>query len=127
MAEPLSTTSTAVAAVGLSTILVGWLGPVAAEFTMIILAALSGCAVALSRVESPLTFWAALRYVLLRVCVAVTMSSVFASIIGSIFPSTNTPYSSAGAAFVIGIGLDRLQSTVFGILDLLAVKKPKKD
>lgn len=123
MAEPVSTTSTAVMAVGLSTILVGWIGPVAAEFTMVTLAALAGCAIALSHVDQPRTFFAALRYVLLGLGVALVMSSIFAGLVGSVFPIMNTPYSSAMAAFVIGAALERIQGVVYALLDLMPLKK----
>jgi predicted membrane channel-forming protein YqfA (hemolysin III family) len=116
MAEPFSTTSTAIGAVGLSTLLVGWLGPVAAELTMVILAALAGCAIALSNEKEPRSLAAAFRYVLLGVGVAFIMSSIIAGVVGNIFPSTNTPYSSAMAAFVIGAALERIQSVVYRVL-----------
>lgn len=108
MPEPISTsTATAAGAVGLTALLIGWLGPVGADVMMVVMSAMAGCVVALSGVRNKSAVGAA-KFIAAGVLLALVTAWALASLISSVYPTAQGPYLPSIVAFALGAALDRL-------------------
>lgn len=105
MPEPVSTT-TAAGAVGVSALLIGWLGPVGADVMLVIMSAMAGCVVALSGVRCS---WVdSFKFISAGVLLSLVTAWGIASLVSSFNPALSGPYAPSIVAFCIGAILDRL-------------------
>lgn len=107
MAEPLSTTTTAVTGVGLAALLTGAVGAVAADVMMVILGSIAGVVISLSGGKTTTTM-EALRFFGGAVLTALTLAWALAALMGGLHPAMNSPYAPTIIAFLIGTQSHRL-------------------
>jgi hypothetical protein len=124
MAEPITTTATASAAVqvGLAALVVGAFGAVGADVMMVVLSAIAGCFISLSNDKPPKAFLLALFFILKGVVLSLVMAWAVSSVASNIIPSLDSPYSPAIVAFVIGFSGDKLPQMINSILKKAGVK-----
>lgn len=110
MAEPVTTT-TAVGAgsVGLTALLIGWIGPIGADVMMVVMSSIAGCVVALSGVTNH-TLFGAIKFISAGVLLSLVTAWMMASLIASIHPTLSGPYLPSAVAFAVGVFLDALPS-----------------
>lgn len=128
MVEPISTTPPGAAAVGLMALLVSAFGQLAADVTMVILAAFAGCVVALSGATTKTT-WSAVRFILKGLLVSLTLAWAGAwaaeqaavKLFGMDIASAYTP---SLFAFILGFTGDRLPGLLNGLLTFWVKKTP---
>lgn len=117
MAEPVSSTATAGAAVGIMALLVGWLGNAGADVMMVILGALSGCFIALSGAP-PQSIPEALRFLTASVLVSMVCAWSIAGVVANFAPMWQGPYLPS----LIGFGIGFASKRMYRVLDLLLDK-----
>jgi hypothetical protein len=121
MAEPLTTSTSAVATVGLAALLAGAFGQVAADVMMVVLASIAGVVIALSS-GKPTTPWDALRFFFGALLASLTLSWAIAVAIGNLHPALQSAYTPTIVAFMIGSQSMRLSD----IADKISRKAEKK-
>ena len=106
MAEPVSTTVTAVASFGLTALLAGWLGEIGADVMMVILSAIAGSIMALSSKRK--TFFQSVTFIFLGVLTAGVLSWAISSAIVGQYPDLASPYLPTIVAFLLGFCVDKI-------------------
>ena len=101
MAEPISTTATAAVSVGFLALLVGAVGPVAADVMLVVISALAGCFIALSGMKGQ-TVWQSVGFVVIGVTVSLVLSWAATSLVTGLVPGLNSAYTPALIAMFIG-------------------------
>lgn len=114
MAEPISTTATGAASVGFLALLIGAIGPVAADVMLVVIAALAGCFIALSE-KKGLSVMQSIGYVVIGVTVALVLSWAATSLVTSMVPGLDSAYTPALIAMFIGFMGNQLPA-VFGAI-----------
>jgi len=99
--------SAGLATVGVLALLAAAFGQVAAEVTMVVLAAFTGCLVALSSSPKKSGFHT-FTFILTGVLVALVSSWSITAVMVSQFPSLGTPYTPSLIAMLIGFSGDKL-------------------
>lgn len=122
MAEPTSS-SAAIAAgsVGLMALLIGAVGPVAADVMMVIISALAGCFVALSSVKDH-TIKGDIWFTLKGVILALVLAWSLAGVVSSMFPILAGPYCPSVIAMFIGFINNRMGDIMNSVLDRYVLK-----
>lgn len=105
MAEPVSTTVSAAVSFGLTALLAGWMGEVAAEVMMVVLSAIAGSIMALSSKKK--TFFESFKFIFLGVLVATVLAWAISSMLTNQYPSVASPYLPTIVAFVLGFTVDK--------------------
>lgn len=110
MAEPISTT-TAVGAgsVGLTALLIGWIGPIGADVMMVVMSSIAGGVVALSGVHNH-SILGAIKFISAGILLALVTSWMLAGVLASVYPNLGGPYLPSAVAFGVGAFLDRIPS-----------------
>lgn len=120
MAEPVSTTATAAVSFGLTALLAGWMGEVAAEVMMVVLSAIAGSIMALSSKNK--TFFESFKFIFLGVLVATVLAWAISSMLTNQYPSIASPYLPTVVAFILGFTVDKFPI----MLNLIIEKAFKK-
>jgi predicted neutral ceramidase superfamily lipid hydrolase len=114
MAEPISTTATGAVSVGFLALLIGAVGPVAADVMLVVISALAGCFIALSSAKNQ-SLIQSIGFVFIGVVVSLVLSWGTMNLIVSIIPQLNTPYTPSIIAMGIGFMSNQLPA-LFGAL-----------
>jgi hypothetical protein len=114
MAEPISTTATGAVSVGFLALLIGAVGPVAADVMLVVISALAGCFIALSGAKNQ-SIIQSIGFVFIGVVVSLVLSWGTMNLIVSIIPQLNTPYTPSIIAMGIGFMSNQLPA-LFGAL-----------
>jgi predicted neutral ceramidase superfamily lipid hydrolase len=114
MAEPISTTATGAVSVGFLALLIGAVGPVAADVMLVVISALAGCFIALSSAKNQ-SIIQSIGFVFIGVVVSLVLSWGTMNLIVSIIPQLNTPYTPSIIAMGIGFMSNQLPA-LFGAL-----------
>ena len=107
MAEPVSTTTTAVTTAGLAALLTGAIGAVAADVMMVVLASIAGVVISLSGSKTT-TSLQALRFFLGAAMTSLTLAWALAALLGNLHPAMISAYTPTIVAFIIGTQSHRL-------------------
>lgn len=121
MAEPISTTTTGAVSVGFLALLIGAFGPVAADVMLVVISALAGCFIALSGAKNQ-TALQSIGFVVIGVVVSLVLSWGAMSLVVSVIPQLNSPYTPSMIAMSIGFLSNQLPS----IFSALAAKMKSK-
>ena len=114
MAEPISTTATGAVSVGFLALLIGAVGPIAADVMLVVISALAGCFIALSSAKNQ-SIIQSIGFVFIGVVVSLVLSWGTMNLIVSIIPQLNTPYTPSIIAMGIGFMSNQLPA-LFGAL-----------
>ena len=115
MAEPISTTATGAASVGFLALLIGAIGPVAADVMLVVISALAGCFIALSGKPGQ-TLMQSIGFVVIGVIVALVLSWAVTSLVTSMVPGLDSAYTPALIAMFIGFMGNQLPSIFSAIV-----------
>ncbi len=107
MAEPISTTATGAVSVGFLALLIGAIGPVAADVMLVVISALAGCFIALSSMAGQ-TVLKSIGFIVIGVTVALVLSWAATGIVTSLVPGLNSAYTPALVAMGIGFMANQL-------------------
>lgn len=114
MAEPISTTTTGAASVGFLALLIGAFGPVAADVMLVVISSLAGSFIALSGMKNQSVI-KSIGFVLIGVTVSLVASWGAMSMVVSIIPQLNSPYTPAMIAMGISF-MSNQMNDIFGAL-----------
>jgi hypothetical protein len=114
MAEPISTAAGGAVSVGFLALLIGAIGPVAADVMLVVISALAGCFIALSSMKGQ-TILQSIGFVVIGVTVALVLSWAATGIVTSLVPGLNSAYAPALIAMGIGFMANQLPSLFAGI------------
>ena len=127
MPEPISTSATGAASVGLMALLVAAFGQLAAEVSMVVLAAFAGCVVNLSGAVTKTTL-AVVVFILKGLLVSLTLAWAGAWAVEQVGLQFNmhlaSPYTPSIMAFVLAFSGDRLPGLLNGLLTFWVKKTP---
>jgi hypothetical protein len=118
MAEPVSTTTSAVTGVGLAALLTGAVGAVAADVMMVILASIAGVVIALSNKKT--SSFEAVKFFGGAVLTSLVLAWALAALLASLHSSMNSPYAPTIIAFLIGTQshrLDKIAAKITGRIE----------
>jgi len=122
MTEPVSTTAAAGAAsVGFLALLVGALGPVAADVMLVVISALAGCFIALSAMKGQ-NIIQSIGFIIIGVTVSLVLAWALTGIVTSMLPGLNSAYTPALIAMGIGFMANQLPSLFTNIVAKLKFK-----
>lgn len=107
MTEPVSTTAAGAASVGFLALLIGAIGPVAADVMLVVISALAGCFIAMSGMKGQ-TVLQSVGFVVIGVIVALVLSWAVTGIVTSLVPGLNSAYTPALIAMGIGFMANQL-------------------
>lgn len=117
MAEPISTTATGAASVGFLALLIGAIGPVAADVMLVVISALAGCFIAMSGMKGQ-TVLQSIGFVVIGVIVALVLSWAVTGIVTSLVPGLNSAYTPA----LIAMGIGFMANQLPGLFAAIAAK-----
>lgn len=112
MAEPISTTATGAASVGFLALLIGAIGPVAADVMLVVISALAGCFIALSSMKGQ-TVMQSIGFIVIGVSVSLVLSWGATSFVTGLVPQLDGPYTPAIIAMMIGF-MGNQMPAIFG-------------
>ena len=115
MTEPVSTTAAGAASVGFLALLIGAIGPVAADVMLVVISALAGCFIALSSMKGQ-TAMQSIGFIVIGVTVALVLSWAATGIVTSLVPGLNSAYTPALIAMGIGFMANQLPSLFAAIV-----------
>lgn len=115
MAEPISTTATGAASVGFLALLIGAIGPVAADVMLVVISALAGCFIALSSKPSQ-SVLQSIGFIVIGVTVALVLSWAATSAVTRLVPGLDSAYTPALIAMFIGFMGNQLPSIFAAIV-----------
>ncbi len=115
MAEPISTTATGAVSVGFLALLIGAIGPVAADVMLVVISALAGCFIALSSKPSQ-SVLQSIGFIVIGVTVALVLSWAATSLVTSMVPGLDSAYTPALIAMFIGFMGNQLPSIFAAIV-----------
>jgi hypothetical protein len=115
MPEPLSATASGAASVGFLALLVGALGPVAADVMLVVISALAGCFIALSGMKGQ-TIMQSVGFVVIGVSVSLVLAWGATNFVTSLVPQLNGPYTPAIIAMMIGFMGNQMPSIFSAIV-----------
>ena len=121
MPEPVSTTATGAVSVGFLALLIGALGPVAADVMLVVISALAGCFIALSSMKGQ-TVLQSIGFVVIGVTVALVLSWAATSLVTSLVPGLDSAYTPALIAMFIGFMGNQLPALFAAIVAKLKGK-----
>jgi hypothetical protein len=127
MAEPTISSVTVGGSVGIMALLIGSVGPVAADVMMVVISAIAGCYIALSSMQAQ-TLLRSLGFVLTGVAASLVFAWALAGFLTGMFPSLGGPYLPSIIAMFTGFLTNRLPeifNTVFDKLLTTVGLKPK--
>jgi hypothetical protein len=107
MAEPTISSVAAGGSVGIMALLIGAVGPVAADVMMVVVSAIAGCFIALSSMKEQ-SLLKSIGFVLMGVTVALVFAWALAVFFSGLFPSLAGPYFPSIIAMFIGFLSNRL-------------------
>lgn len=107
MAEPISTTTVGATSIGITALLIGWIGPVGADVMMVVMSAMAGCVVAMSGVNSR-TPIQAIKFISAGVLLSLVLAWASAELISQKVPEFSGPYAPSIVAFIIGAAFEYL-------------------
>lgn len=118
MVEPViaTTTSSATVSVGLTAILIGWLGAVGADVMMVILSAIAGSSIALTGQMK--SFKESIFFVFKGVFLALILSWSASALLVVYLPSLSSPYLPSLIALSLGFLADRLSYMLNRLINL---------
>lgn len=117
MVEPvIATTSSATVSVGLTAILIGWLGAVGADVMMVILSAIAGSSIALTGQMK--SFKESIFFVFKGVFLALILSWSASALLVVYLPSLSSPYLPSLIALSLGFLADRLSYMLNRLINL---------
>lgn len=105
MAEP--TTTTAAIPVGFMALLMGALGPVAADVMLVVISAMAGCFIALSAMSTR-TLSQSVGFLMLGIVVSLVLAWALTGLVTGWVPSLSGPYLPSIIALFIGFLSNRL-------------------
>lgn len=117
MAEPITTTTTgAVAAVGIMALLIGWMGSVGADVMMVVLASIAGTFVAISGMKE--RCWKVVSSMLVvGIIISFVLAWSVAGIVSAYFPQTSGPYLPSTIALLLSFSSNRLPKILNALMD----------
>jgi hypothetical protein len=115
MAEPISTTAAGAVSVGFLALLIGAIGPVAADVMLVVISALAGCFIAMSSMKGQ-TVIQSIGFIVIGVTVALVLSWAATGIVTSLVPGLNSAYTPALIAMGIGFMANQLPSLFAAIV-----------
>lgn len=118
MVEPViaTTTSSVTVSVGLTAILIGWLGAVGADVMMVILSAIAGSSIALTGQMK--SFKESIFFVFKGVFLALILSWSASALLVVYLPSLSSPYLPSLIALSLGFLADRLSYMLNRLINL---------
>jgi phosphatidylserine synthase len=119
MSDPIATPSVAAASIstGFLALLIGQLGQVGADVMMVVLASLAGCFLAVSGIQEKSIYKISMR-ILLSLLLALIFSWALTSILSTVMPFLNSPYTASMVSLMIGYatGSNRIGSIINGAI-----------
>jgi hypothetical protein len=115
MTEPISTTAAGAASVGFLALLIGAIGPVAADVMLVVISALAGCFIAMSSMKGQ-TVIQSIGFIVIGVTVALVLSWAATGIVTSLVPGLNSAYTPALIAMGIGFMANQLPALFAAIV-----------
>ncbi len=121
MAEPISTTAAGAASVGFLALLIGAIGPVAADVMLVVISALAGCFIALSSMNGQ-TVMQSIGFIVIGVTVALVFSWAATSLVASMVPGLDGAYTPALIAMFVGFNCNKLPMILGAVGDKIKGK-----
>jgi hypothetical protein len=121
MAEPISTTAAGAASVGFLALLIGAIGPVAADVMLVVISALAGCFIAMSSMKSQ-TVMRSIGFIVIGVTVALVLSWAVTSMVARLVPGLDSAYTPALIAMFIGFLANQLPAIFTQVIDKIKGK-----
>jgi hypothetical protein len=121
MTEPVSTTAAGAVSVGFLALLIGAIGPVAADVMLVVISALAGCFIALSSMKGQ-SVMQSIGFVVIGVTVALVLSWAATNLVTSLVPGLNSAYTPALIAMFIGFLSNQLPTLFAAIVAKVKAK-----
>lgn len=121
MAEPTISSVAAGGSVGIMALLIGAVGPVAADVMMVVVSAIAGCFIALSSINER-SVWRSIGFVLSGVTASLVFAWSLAGVLSEVVPALSGPYVPSIIAMFTGFLSNRLPEIFNAVFEKLLQK-----